>query len=115
VTGMCVGLASLLGLYWFQEKMIKNNDKKLLSAEHLEKVYSNLYDRDVSDNPDFNRSLWNHVYSHFASIREYIDLSSIPTLKPKEMALFEKIMNKDIPYLRKQAIDCYVNGTPTTS
>lgn len=105
------GLGVLIGLHFWQYNAIEKSAKELLSIRHLTNVYQRIYGREIEEKNEYIAALWKRIVGYIRSIAGVAKLSQMPRLKTEDLRLLETMLEKDVPHLRKQAVENYVNRT----
>lgn len=96
------GFIATSSLVWYSNHSLKDMARQLVSEQGLENIYRRLYARQIGESNGFVASLWRRVYQHIRIGVPAEEVSSISRLSKSERASVDRIINENIPRLRRQ-------------
>lgn len=93
----------VLGMYALQARALTNEAKRLVQPENFSAVFQRLYHRGgVSERDEFTTSLWVRVQEHLTHVLSFQKLEKLVKLRATELQELEKIIETDVPNLRRK-------------
>ena len=99
------------GLTWYNASKMKEVEVTLTSAEDLSACFQRCYSREVSDADEFTASVWQRIQEPLRLCLHQHGLSNLPSATSGEVASLVKIVEKDIPELRRLASPTHFGTT----
>lgn len=97
------GLATTGGLFYYQNKVVVEKASELMREEAMVSSFKKLYARRIADKDEFITSLWTRVEDHLLLTLSPLDLRTVEKVKTTDIKDLEKILEIDIPNLRRKA------------
>lgn len=102
-----VGSLSSGGLYWWQHRTLADTANMLIKDDAMIDTYKRLYNRKSGDKDEFTSSLWSRVHDHLIHGISAGELKELDKVKASDRKELEKIVDVDIPDLRRQAAPAF--------
>jgi len=104
-----LGLGSLGsgGLFWMQKKSQRELSDQLISDSAMIAAYKELYSRRIAEKDEFLASLWAREHDHLIVGLSSAELRAIDRIKPAETKQLERILEIEIPNLRRKAAPAF--------
>jgi len=90
-------------LYFIGTKQLEELGRELVGSERVEATFRKLYARRIADKDEYLTSLWTRVRDHLRIGLSAGELAAMDRPSSTEIALFERILEVDIPQLRRIA------------
>lgn len=103
------GVATVIGAvgtgaaYWWQNSIVVNKASELVKDEAMIKTFKRLYAKRLAEKDESITSLWTRVFDHLVLSFTASDLKSMDKMRSSEITELEKILDVDIPNLRRKA------------
>mmetsp|Transcript_6682 Transcript_6682/g.14451 ORF Transcript_6682/g.14451 Transcript_6682/m.14451 type:complete len:322 (+) Transcript_6682:43-1008(+) len=91
------------GLRWFNSSKLKDVEEQLVSVEELSASFQRTHPREVSDADEFYASVWQRVRDPLRMSLWRTSLADFPAVKKSDVQQLQKILDEDIPRLRRLA------------
>lgn len=91
------------GLRWFNSSKLKDAEEQLVSVEELSASFQRTHPREVSDADEFYASVWQRVRDPLRLSMWSSGLADFPAVTKGEKQQLQKILDEDIPRLRRLA------------
>lgn len=101
------GVGSTAALYWWQSGRLIEKARDLIKDEAMISSYKRLYSRRLAEKDEFTSSLWARVYDHLILGLSAAELKSMDKVRVNELKDLEKILEFDIPNLRRKAAPAF--------
>lgn len=98
-----VGAVGTAAAYWWQNNIVVNKASELVKDEAMIKTFKKLYARRLAEKDESITSLWARVFDHLILSFNAADLKNMDKIKANEIKDLEKILEVDIPNLRRKA------------
>ena len=98
--------ASVLGMggaTWYQSSVWRDWEATLTSPEEMAASFQRCYAREVSEGDEFTASVWQRIRDPLRLSLEQVGLRSIPAVTSADISKLKKIVEVDIPELRRLA------------
>jgi len=105
LTGI-VGLAALFfttGMHWYNSRILREETEHLLSPDGLNSTFESCYVRELSEGDEFVSAMWKRVRDGLKVNIAANGVHSFPTVKHAELRGLQKILDEEIPVLRRLA------------
>lgn len=91
------------GLSWYNSLQLKAAEASLVSPEELSASFQRVYAREVNDADEYTSSVWQRIRDPLKMQLEAQGLQQVPAVSASELAQLDKIVEEDIPALRRVA------------
>lgn len=91
------------GMHWFNSSKLKDVEEQLLSAEELSASYQRTHPQEVNDADEYYASVWQRIRDPLRLNLSRTGLSDFSSVKKGELSELQKILDEDIPKLRRLA------------
>lgn len=91
------------GLAWFQSLQLKEYEDSWSTPEALAQVFQQTYSREVTEANEFTASVWQRVREPLRLSMLGMGMNQIPAVSNNELTQLEKIVEEEIPKLRRIA------------
>jgi hypothetical protein len=91
------------GLSWYNAARLRGMEEKLTSVEELSATFQRVYAREVNDGDEYLASVWQRIRDPLKMALESQGLQSLVAVSNHELAELDKIVNVEIPELRRIA------------
>ena len=97
------GALASAALYYFQAQSLEELLNALVGAERIEATFRKLYARKIADKDEYILSLWARVREHLRIGLSAAELRSMDRPSSGEIAMLERILDVDVPALRRKS------------
>ena len=101
------GVGSTGFLYWWQSGRLIEKARELIKDEAMIAAYKRLYARRLAEKDEFTSSLWARVHDHLILGLSAAELKSMDKVRANDLKDLEKILEFDIPNLRRKAAPAF--------
>lgn len=91
------------GLTWFNRTKMQSVERQLVSAEELSASFQRTHAREISEADEFTTSVWQRIRDPLRLSLQSIGLANMPSVSQSDLDAMNKILEEDIPRLRKVA------------
>lgn len=98
-----IGSAACAGLMYYHNKTIVGVADQLILDQSVNATFKRLYSRRLAEKDEFTTTLWRRVQDHLVVGLTAAELSQMSKVNSAEMQRLEKIMDVDIPNLRRKS------------
>lgn len=91
------------GLSWYNSLQLKAAEERLTSPAELSASFQRVYAREVNDADEYIASVWQRIRDPLKMALETEGLQQVPAVSASELAALDKIVEEDIPELRRLA------------
>ncbi len=91
------------GMKWFNNSKLAEAENQLLTMEELSAAFQRTHTREISDADEFTASIWQRIRDNLQLSLKSAGMDSYPTVSDGEMNDLRKILDEDIPELRRLA------------
>ncbi len=102
-----VGAIGTAAAYWWQNNIVVNKASELVKDEAMIKTFKKIYARRLAEKDESITSLWTRVFDHLILSFNAADLKNMDKIKANEIKDLEKILEVDIPNLRRKAAPAF--------
>ncbi len=102
-----IGAITTGGLYYYQSQALLDQASYLIQDDAMIASFKRLYARRVLDKDEFTGSLWARVHDHLVHGLSAAELKGLDKMKAPEVKELEKILEVDIPNLRRKAAPAF--------
>lgn len=95
---------------WWQTSAVEEYAKLLVSSQEMEIIFQHVYARRIAENDEFIVSLWKRVHDHLKLGLSSSDLQALPNVSSTEVSRLDKILEVEIPRLRRSAAPSLINN-----
>lgn len=88
---------------WFNGSKLNEAEKSLLSMEELSASFQRTHSREIAEADEFTASVWQRIRENLQIALKREGLGSFPTVSDSELNNLRKILEHDIPELRRMA------------
>ena len=93
----------------FQTSRQQDSARQLVSDTAMLAAYKHLYARRIAERDEFTASLWTRVHAHLIVGLGVEELKSLERIKATEIKELDKILEIEIPNLRRKAAPAFNN------
>ena len=113
LTGGLVGgtILGVGGLKWWNGTKLKEAEETFLTGEELSASFQRTHSREISEADEFAASLWQRIRDSLQRNLKAEGLDSFPKVTDSDVTSLKKILNEDIPRLRRKASPQHVGST----
>mmetsp|Transcript_14804 Transcript_14804/g.31894 ORF Transcript_14804/g.31894 Transcript_14804/m.31894 type:complete len:602 (+) Transcript_14804:124-1929(+) len=91
------------GMHWFNFSQLKNVEEQLTSVEELSASFQRTHPQEVSEADEYYASVWARIRDPLRLSLWRTGLADFPAVKKGEMEELQRILDEDIPRLRRLA------------
>jgi hypothetical protein len=105
--GVGVSAMSVLacsGVFWFQQKVLKDEAKTITSDGYVHSIFKSLYAKQLAENDEFVASLWPRVSTHISIAVSPSDMGSMSRVSSAELKKIENVLDSELSKLRKKIL-----------
>ena len=99
------------GMHWFNSSKLKDVEEQLLSSEELSASFQRTHPQEVNDADEFYASVWQRIREPLRLSLWRTGLNDFPSVKKGEMHDLQRILDDDIPRLRRLASPSHHGST----
>eukprot|EP00605_Chrysophyceae_sp_TOSAG23-4_P000758 GSChrysophyteH1.ASY1.ANO1.847.1 assembled CDS len=98
-----VGLLATASLLWWNQSALGDLCNRLVRPDSIEETFRRKYHREIVDKDEFTLALWSRVKEHMKVGLTNEDITSISPLDSGEASRLKRIIEHDIPGIRREA------------
>jgi hypothetical protein len=98
-----VGAVVTGGLHLFNSRSLDAYAQELITPDALEGTYKRIYARRIAERDEFTASLWKRVFGHIQLGITAAELQALGKIQPSELEELEKVLDVEVPKLRRLA------------
>lgn len=91
------------GMHWFNSSKLKDVEEQLLTVEELSASFQRTHPQEVNDSDEFYASVWQRIRDPLRMSMWRTGLGDFPAVKKGELAELQRILDDEIPRLRRLA------------
>lgn len=91
------------GLRWYNQSRLTRLECDLLTSEQLTRSFQRTHAREIRDADEFTSSLWQRIKEPLRSSLESVGLGNAEKVSADEIRALERILEEEIPELRRKA------------
>jgi len=91
------------GMHWFNASKLKEYEEQLTTSEELSASFQRTHAREVSDADEFTAAVWQRIREPLKIGLKSVGLSDFPKVESKEIYELNRLLEEDIPTLRRLA------------
>jgi len=91
------------GMKWFNDTKLDEAESQLVSMEELSASFQRTHSREISDADEYTASIWQRIRDNLQLSLKSEGLSSYPSASSSEMDDLRRILDEEIPRLRRLA------------
>jgi len=89
------------GMHWFNSSKLKDVEEQLLTIEELSASYQRTHPQEVNEADEYYASVWQRIRDPLRLSLWRTGLADFPAVKKGELQELQKILDEDIPKLRR--------------
>jgi len=99
------------GMHWFNSSQLKHFEEQLLSSEELSASFQRTHPQEVNDADEFYASVWQRIRDPLRLSLWRTGLADFPAVTKGEMRDLQRMLDDDIPELRRLASPSHHGST----
>ena len=98
------------GLHWFNASKLEAHEERLTTSEELSASFQRTHAREVSEANEFTASLWQRIRDPLKIGLRSTGLGNFPSVDRSDLANLRRILDEDIPGLRRLASPSHIGS-----